>query len=371
MDSENVLSQGIETLFTIKENLLELEGYKEKSSELSQKEDQLDKQLQSKEKAIIDEIASTIKKRRMEVEASFDEQLEKVKTRIKKVQSKKEKEKDLQVSERIKKETTDLTAEKVRLKEEMIAVYQKNNIPRVWNNPLYHALYMPRNIKDVGAIILTILITLLLIPVGIYRLFLDEKPINLIIVYFFTVLFFGGLYLLINVKTKEKHADAAIDIRAIRAKQAKNQKKINAIIKDIRKDKDESTYSLDGFTEEIKELEKQLLDITEEKKEAMVGFETDTKTVINQEIRASHKEEIKLLKEEHDSAYAKQKEAEEKVKLYSIEVANRYETFMGKDMLNITVIDQLIQMMQSNRVATIGEAVNTYRQESSSTLVQQ
>jgi hypothetical protein len=156
MEQDTILCGGVDALYTMKENLLELEGYKAMSSELALKEDQLEKQLDYKEKALAEEIMITIKKRKLEVEASFDEQIDKVKARIKKVNAKKDKEKDAKISERIRVETTDLTTEKIRLKEEMKAVFQKNSIPRVLYYSLYYALFLPRCIKDICTILLTI-----------------------------------------------------------------------------------------------------------------------------------------------------------------------------------------------------------------------
>lgn len=364
MDQDTILYGGLEALDTMKENLLELDGYKARSSELAMKEDQIEKQLEYKEKAISEEIMMTTKKRKLEVDASFEEQMDKVKARIKKVKTKKDKEKNAQVKERIKTETFELTEEKVRLKEDMKVVFQKNHIPRILDNSLYFALFIPRNFHDICTIILTLLVILLLLPYFvIYKLLLPDNTLYLVLDYIITVVIFGGLYLLINSKTKESNSNAAIDIRAIRAKQAKNKKKINAIVKEIRKDKDESGYGLESFTGEIEELEGQLKSIAEEKKEAIVEFEMKTKAIIEKEIRAQKKSELDSLKEEHDQVYKEQKKAEDKVKLFSLEVVNKYEKFVGKDMMSINKIDSLAQIIQSGQASTVAEAIAIYQKE--------
>ncbi len=367
MEQETVLNKGIDALYTMKESLLELEGYKTQSSELAMKEDQLEKQMEYKEKAIVEEINAAIKKRRAEVEASFEEQVDKIKARIKKVKAKKDKEKNTQVSERIKEATADLTTEKIRLKEEMKAVYQKNHISRFFNNSMYHALFLPRSFKDVCGILLTVFVVLFVLPyLIVYKLLLPHEVFYLVIDYIITVVIFGGLYLLISEKTKGQHTDAVIDIRATRAKQAKNQKKINAISKDIRKDKDESAYGLESYNSEIEELEEDLKSIAEDKKEAMVEFETKTISIIEAGIRADKKDEMESLKEAHAQAYKEQKRAEEKVKLYSIEITNKYESFIGKEFLTMDKIDKLIDIIQSGQANTVAEAIAMYRKESKS-----
>lgn len=364
MERENVLGQGIDGLFEMKKSLVEFDSYRQRSTELGVKEDQLEKQIATKEKAIADEVLVTIKKRRQEVENSFNEQIEKLKSRMKKVKAKRDKEKNLQVSERIKNETSDLTAEKIRLKEELKSIYQKNQISRFYNNRLFHALLLPRNIKDIGIILLVLVITLLLIPVGVYKLFLPAGTLPLILDYIVTVVIFFGLYLFFNSKLKEGHAEAVIDIRAIRAKQAKNQKKINAMAKDIRKDKDESTYSLADFTEELNQLEEEVKSVTDEKKNAMVTFETETRLVIEEEVRARYREELNGLKSDHETAYKEQKNAEEKAKQFSIEIASKYESYVGKEMLTVDKIDRLIAIMQEQNVQSISEALAIYKNES-------
>lgn len=370
MGSENILAQGIETLYTMKENVLELDGYKQKSMELAEKEEQLEKQIHVKEKEISDEIAATVKKRRMEIEESFDEQTTKVNEQIKKVQTKKEKEKDHQVSKRIKEETSDLTLQRAQLKEEMKSIYEKNHISKIYNNFLFHALYLPRTIKDVGIILITVIITLLVVPVGFYMLLMEEKTFNLILVYFICVLLFGGLYLFINSRVKEKYAQAMKDISLIRKKQQKNKIEIRRKTKSIYKDKDESIYELDKFQKEIEKLEYQLMQITEQKKEAMIQFESKTKDIIGDEIRSEHKDSLEALKMEQQQVDKEEKEAQEKAKMFSIEVINKYELILGKDLLNIQAIDKLISYMQENKANSIGEAISVLKKEQSSTLLQ-
>lgn len=363
MEKENILLGGIEELYTMKENLLELEGYKERSLSWGLKENQTEKKVSMKEKEITDKIAATIKKRKSEIEVSYDEQIDKIKTNIKKEKSRKLKEKTAQVSERIKEETSELAKERVRLKEEMKSVYEKDHIPRVFNNSLYHALFLPRNFHDICVIILTIIITLVVVPIVVYKLWLPAKGAYLAIAYILTVIFFGGIYLLINTKTKESHGNAMIDIRAIRTKLARNQKKIDVIAKDIRKDKDESTYSLDDFDKEIEQLNMDLKEVSETKKEALIDFETETKTLIDKEIRSQNSNDLEQLKKELEQASSEKKKADEKVRLFSMEVSKKYEALLGKEMMVSGKVDLLIEIMQSGQADTVAKALKVYHEQ--------
>lgn len=363
MERENVLSGGIEALYTIKENLLELEGYREGSKDWAFREEQAEEQFEERQKAITDEVGAILKRRRQEVEASFEEQMNETKTRLKKVKAKKEKQLGKKVSERIEEETADLTKEGIRLEQELKAVFQKNHISRVFNRKWFHAVFMPCSLKDIGILFITVLILFLALPVGIYKFLLPAKTLYLVLDYFVTILVFGGLYLMINKKIKENHAEAIIDMKAIRQKMAKNNKKIRAMAKEIRKDKDDSIYGLDDIKEEIRTLEDELNNLMEEKKNALVDFEATTKAAVVEEIKSRYEEEMKGLQNKVKEAHEEQRKAAEKVKEFSLEITNRYETYLGKDMLTNASIGRLIEIMEEQKVTTIAEALSSYRAE--------
>lgn len=361
MERENVLSGGIETLYTIKENLLELEGYKESSKDWTFKEEQAEGQFEERQKAITDEVSIILKKRRQELESSFEEQMDQTKARIKKAKAKKDKQLGKKVSERIEEETADLTKERVRLEQELKAVFQKNHISRVFNHNWFHAVFMPCSLRDVGILLITAVLLFLVVPVGVYKFLLPNKTLYLVLDYFVTILVFGGLYILTNRKIKENHAEAVIDMKAIRQKMAKNEKKRKAKARDIRKDKDDSIYGLDDMKEEILQLEEELSHLMEEKKNALVEFEATAKPAVVEEIKSRYEDEMRGLKDKVKAAHEEQKNAALKVKEFSVEIANRYETYLGKEWLTKESIDRLITIMQEENLTTIAEALNRYR----------
>lgn len=362
MAEDNVLTGGIETLYTMKENLLELEGYKQKSAELAKEEEKLEKDISLKEKAINDEISEVTKKRKDDIENSFEEQISKTKVRLKKVKAKKDKLKDAKVSERIKIETSELMEERRQLKEEIKSVFRLNHIPRAFNNNLYYSIYYPRSIKDILIIRIAIALCFLALPVCIYQGLLPKESKWLIITYFVTVLVFGGVYVIINHITKEKHQEVPMQIRTLRSKLAVNLKKIKVIERGIRKDKDESGYGLDKFNDEIADLETEVANITEEKKAALVTFETTTKYVIIEEIKNRKQKELDDLKMNHGRVYEEQRNAEEKVKQYSLEISSKYESFVGKENMSIDRINRLIELVESGEVTKVSDAIAANKQ---------
>lgn len=361
MDSNNILTEGIEALYTIKENLLELNGYKEKSQTLLLEDQKLDSEIAAKEKLMNDEINAVIKKRKDEISSSFDEQLDSTKARIKKVRSKKEKSKDVKVSERIKVETSEFEEEKVLYQEEIKKVFKVNKIPRIFNTQVYYVLFMPRSLKDVFFIFLTLLLVLLAAPIGAYYYLLPEPTLWLVIAYILTFLFFGGLYIFINNITKEKHREAFVTIKDLRVKIADAQKKINQKKKAIIKDKDESTYGLEKFNKELDELERETASIAEARMVALVSFESSTKYAIAEGIKTNYKDELNELHHKHDAVYEEQRKAESKAKEFAIEISQKYEGFVGKEILDISYVDELIRIMEADEGITIAEAVKMYK----------
>lgn len=363
METTNILSEGLEGIQRIKDQVLTLECAKKKVSELQEEEKLIERQLKENEKAVMEEVTATQKKRRNEIEASFDEQIEGLSNRIKKVKSKKEKEKDVGVSKRIKDETKDKWQERVRLKHEIKAVYEKNHIPLIFNNPWIYALYLPIGIKDILIIVLTLIVTLLLIPVGLYMLLFPQKPLVLAVIYFITVIVFGGIYFVVYKKLREEKKPAISEVRRLRRLLVKNIKQIKSTAKAIRKDQDESGYHLDDYTQEIDQLTAQMQACMDQKKDAIVEFETTTIKELEAEIRSHTQSDNDDLTARKHIVYEEQKKAEQEVRQTALTIANQYEVYIGKDMLTITNLDHMAEMIQAQEVSDIGEAIQKIKND--------
>lgn len=364
MEDKNILTEGIETLQTIKENLLELLGYQEKSRMLSEEELRLDDEIIQKEKQINNEIEVLVKKRREEVSNSFDDQMNKTEARIKKVKSRKERFKDSKVSERIKLETADLEEERVLFSEDIKEVYKLDRISRIFNNQVFYALYMPRSLKDIGILLLVVLLIAGALPFGIYYFLLPDKNVYIAVSYIIVLIAAVGIYILIKRITKDKHKKSFEKIKEIRTKLFTNRKSINALKKAIVKDKDESSYGLEKFQDEIDELEQQKKTISSEQKKALAAFESSTKNAISEGVWQNYKKEIDEIKLNHDKIYEEEKETESLAKEFAIEIAKKYEAYVGREMLELRHIDELIKIMETNEVSTINEAMRIYKTRS-------
>jgi len=363
MDEGNLLTGGVDKLNEIKEDLLELRGYQDNYEKLIIDEDKNEKSIQSLEKAAEDEVQATIKKRRAEIESAFDKQLDKNKASIKKIKDKRDKRKNKKVSERIAEETSTLREDNRRLKLEAKTLIKQKHVPSYCNTKLYYALYYPRYFSDIIIVLLALLLTLLVIPCGIYFFLLPvEKILYLVLIYIGTVIFFGGLYLIIANATKDKHSEILRQIRELRHEIVKNMRAIKSIKKNIKKDSDESSYGLENFDEDIEKLEGEAAEIAEQKKDALLTFENSTIMLITSEIKRQYEEKISSLKADNDKVIADTAQAENKIKALTLKIASEYEPVLGKDLINLDRIESLINIIEAGNATNISEAVQFHRQ---------
>ncbi len=359
----NILSGGLQDLNGLKDILSELNSYKDNNDVLASEESKLEKAIKNKEKAIADEIAGTTKKRKDEIEATYNDQLEKTRARMKKIRGRKEKSKSAKISERIETETSQLREEYRQLVLDNKAVLKQNKLPSFCNSRLFYSLFLPRGMGDLAVIIMTLVVILLIIPCTFYFYVIpEENMVYLILIYFITVIFFGGIYMLIDNNIKDKHMEAIKRIYRGRTQINENKRKRDKIRKHILRDKDESQYGLDNFDQELSDLDNELTAITEQKKEALSVFENTTRLVIGEEIKARNQEELNALKKQYGEVYVEIRETEDKIKNLSMEIANHYEVYLGKEFMTLDKLSILSDIMTDNGLQTISEALSYYKE---------
>lgn len=354
-----ILHAGIDELNTIKEHVLELDGYQERNAELIKEEARLDKLISGKEKDLSDEMETTLKKRKAELAATYESQLATLNARNKKIKAKKEKDKGVKVSERISEETAELREKNKELALEMKTKLKSDKTPKLCNTTLFYAFFMPKTLTEVLVFILTLLVVFLVIPFGIYLLFFAEKfgEIALAIIYVIMILLVGAIYLAINNKVKEKHLDTIRAVRGLRSQYRRNAQNIKDIQKGIKNDADESGYGLEQYDDELGEINAEIQRVAEEEKTALNAFESETSPQIKAEIKGRYEEELTSLREKYKETCAEQKGVEEKVKELSLMMSKQYESYLGKDMLTTVKLDKLIARIEKGEAATIGEAL--------------
>lgn len=352
-----VLQGGLQEIATVKENVTELNNCIEQKKSLETKEKQLEKSITKKENAIEDDIKKVTRQRKNQLESTFDEQIDSVNAKLKAVEAKREKAKKKAVMERVDIETADFRSEDEELHLAGKSVFKQENIPFLYNNRMFFALYFPRGIGDVAIIVLTLAIAFFAIPFGLYYvLFEGRGMLYLSLTYVFVIIVFGGLYLVVG-KTKYKHLEALNRVRAMRKSIQESKKRQQKIKRQIMKDKDESNYELGDFDQEINEYKEAVSKLLEQKNKALLDFDNVTAPEIKQLITMDNEEALNSQKAEYREAYDQGKENLEKLNRISVKLSTEYEGFIGKEFLTISKLERMEDAINAGDAKNIGEAM--------------
>ena len=186
---------------------------------------------------------------------------------------------------------------------------------------------------------------------------MDYGVLGIALIYIIDILLFGGIYIMLNNILKEKHLQTLKEIKSFRHQYRVNRKKMKTIKKGIRKDNDESSYGLEQYDTQLVKIEEEIARIAEEEKNALVKFENTVVNQIVEEIKGRYQEELDSLKVAYESTCEEQKETEEKVKEISLMLSKQYETYLGKEVLTVAMLDRLIAHMEAGEATTIKEAL--------------
>lgn len=357
----NILSDGIEQLGIIKGKLIELDTLKQEEITLEIAEKRKEIEIERKEQKILKEIRNVISQRRLEIEYRINEQIDNIEKKIKDVRGNKEKTKKKAIVERIDNETIDYRSEEEELYIGGKSIFTKENIPFLYNNRLFFALYFPKGIVDVGIIILTAFIAFFVLPLLFYYVFFNGmNVIYLALCNFAGIVLFGGLYIWLG-KIKYKHIEALNRVSDMRQLIIDNKKKQRKIKKSIKNDGDESIYGLEEFDKEINSLELTLSDLLEQKEKALLDFDSITAQEIKAQINSIYEQELQAMKSEYSKIYQQNKELLEAINKLAIEISSNYEVYLGNALLKVEKIEQLEEIINSNQASNIAEAIEVIK----------
>ena len=363
MEENNILNKGVYMLYEIKDDLARNIELKEKAAGLADNEKKMVKRLDTARKNLASEINGTISKRRGEIESTFNNQLNTNRTRLKKAQAKRTSAKNSKVSKRIEDETEDYREEIRSHKEDIRSIFSRNDIPAILNNSYCFAMFMPSSLGDYGAIGLTMLCVLIL-PVIIYNLLLPDalaKPVFMVLLYILFLGIFVGLYYFIRKNVYVAKKREMKEASRCRNKIADLKRRIAKKEQKIRKDSDESGYELEKFDTEINDIQQQIDRIVEEKKNALNIFENQTKRDISNDINSRYAPEIeaddKALEQTREEKHTVDSELSE----LTVKISKNYESYLGKEVLSVNVIDSMIEIMNNGNAETIADALDYYK----------
>lgn len=359
----NLLGEGRKTL---EELLVRVESLTEAEREeqaLFESETMLEEKIEGKEKQILSEISETIQKRRKELEASFQVEEEKIEKLTKQLQGKREKARSGKVSERIEAETEQFYLKNKEIKRDTWQLFKQNKAPKLLNTGIYYTLFAPQSFWEV--LICGILFLLLFggLPYFLWNLQAEPRgEVSLILIYLGTIFVFGGLYFLIFSQSRAKYGDTIALGKIARGNRRRNRKTAKRIEKNIKKDKDDSGYGLQDYDSGLSDLRLQTEEIRARKKEALRGFEEETKRVITEETKNLHEAELMAMKEELSEKTALLGDLRERIKGEKLSLSENYETYLGKEVVCSEEIRNLLNLMEVRGLSTIGEALEARKQ---------
>ncbi len=381
MDKQNIFDQNVDYLIQIRDEVSQCDQLELQKKQMQEKSDKMKKAISLEEKSINDEINTTIKKRKTEIEGTYDEQLDASRKKVKKAQDRKNKEKSERVGQRVDVETADVKENSRQLKTEMKTLFKKNHVPSFCMSGLYYSLFMPKSFKEFIILLITIVIGLAGIPYGVYMLFsrvilegtllgkaqtpIAESSVFMAVAVGVTIVVVLGIYFVIFNLTKVKHRDVIAEGRKIRNQIHANEKNVRAIKNAINKDKDESQYELGEYDAEINQYQAEMDQIAEQKKAALTEFEQETKVAITNEINGRRLGKLEDMKQKRETVEAEKDALEKQYKEAALAITDNYVKYLGKNICKVETLNDMINIMASENIATISEALAIYKGEAS------
>ncbi len=356
--------QCLEFLEKAREAVSELSVAEDGERQMERDEQQLVQSLEAERKRMTDAVQATLKKRRQEIVASYDSEMNKVQDRLKKARAKREKAKNQGIRERIAEETQELCTYNKELQDRMRDVFRRGHVPMFCRTRLYFSLYHPRWAKEMLRLLVFVALFFAVLPWGVYLLLPEQKPLYLAAVYVADILIFGSLYVVIGNRTKTRYLDALQEARQILDLIYGNDRKIKVITSTIRKDKNEAIYDLEKYDDDIARLEQEANEVAEKKRDGLSTFETVTQHILQDEIESPYRERIRSMEQELAEIRQQLKVTAAEVKERRLAIANGYAGHLGREFLEPFKLQELAGIIREDQAASITEAIEVYRKRS-------
>lgn len=371
----NVFNEKSDFILQVRDEVAKRDSMAAELEKMKAHQKKLTKSIATEEKSIADEIASTIKKRKQEITATYDDRLDDNRARKKKVASKRDKKKNQRMNERIEDETKHIKENNRELEVELKTLLKKNKVPSFCSSKLYFIMFNPKGIGEILGMLVSFLIYFAGIP-GLVAFLVNKLALSgkqnvntafwVVLVVAIMVVVQLIMYFLIYNSTKIRHGDVIRQARSIQDKMKANDRQADAIKNSINKDKDESVYNLGSYDEKMANLDDEAETISDEKKEALKVFEEKTKQLIVDEINGRRLQTVEDMK-------AEKKELDEKIakgeKMYSdkvLQISKDYASFIGEDMCKQDKLNDILALMADGDAETVSEAISLYRGQKSS-----
>ena len=357
------IQECLDYLAAARESVEELSLAADREEQLKQDENRLKKALDTEKKQMSDAVGTTVKKRREELNSSYDTEISKAQDLLKKARARREKARNQGVKERIAEETSELHEYNKELLGNMKAKFREHHAPSWCRSRLYYSLYMTRWAKEFLGLLIFIALFFLVLPFGIYAALPQHKTLYLALIYVADIVIVGGIYMWIGNHTKLQYAECLKEGRRILDQMHANDKKIKVITGTIRKDRNESLYDLEKYDDEIARLTQELNEVAAKKKEALNTFETVTKNILQDEIEHGHREKIAELEHEYEDVKRQLQLTTAEVKARRLTLTDQYGSHLGKEFLDPFKLQDLSNILQQGRASNISEAIGVYQED--------
>ena len=347
---EQAITDYVKFLADARDAVYRLNNDQATAKQLKEQGERQEKELAAAKKAVTDSVNQTIKKRRSEIDTSYDKEIAKGQERLKKAKNK-------GMKERIAEETSELREHNRDLQIQMKTMFQKDKVPVFCRTTFYYSLYYARGLKERLIGFITFLICFLALPCGVYFLLPDRKIWYLVLVYFADIIIFGGLYVTIGNRSRSRYHDALKQGREIRNLLSSNEKKIKVIVHSIEKDGNEDIYDLEKYDDEIACAQQELSDIAAKKKDAISSFENVTRNIIADEIEGNHRAEIEEKEQKLQEVNDSLAQLESSIRQQNIHITDTFGPYLGKEYLNTDKLLGLPKLIQSGTASNITEAI--------------
>ena len=341
--------------------LLQLEEWKAAQEGWEAEEKRAEKTLSEERKIVWDNVQSTIKKRREEIAETYSQEIRNEQEKIKKEKAKRAKAKEQGVRARMAEETAHLVAENAQLKKASKDLFRKNGVPAFCNSTFFYSLYFPRGMSEILILAAAVLTFVLVIPSLIFLATPGRKTWVFILLIIGFVILWLAAYIFVGNKTKLPYFATLKEGRQAQNTILSNQRRIKRIKKNIRRDNNEDAYNLVEFDQTITALEEEIQNLRQKQEEALKVFDGETDPLIRKEIEENSAQRLDNLEQGLEDVREKKRNAEGEVKNRTIQCAEEYEAYIGKEFMTKEKLDGLIEIFETQAPANLTEAENIYR----------
>lgn len=380
MAAENVFQENVDYLIEARKTLILVDKIKEELETQRVAAKRLKKTVEAEHKTIEDEVSSTLKRRKEEIAATYDKEIEVNRAKIKQIRAKRDKKKNQRMNQRMQEETYEVKEKNRQLMTEMRTKFKQAHLPRFCCHKWFYNLFLPETVLEYILFFVVSILLVLGVPVLLsvligthmdYVKILSGKTFQEAVSYSIVIAVFSAsllgviyffVYTLISKWIVMKHKDVLDEGKVILQRIKANQKSIKAIENFIHKEQDDSIYNLEHYDEKLSELEKEAVKIVEEKQNALNVFENDTRNLITEEINKRRMPKYNQMKEEQRELEDYLNRLEEELQVNTLTLSNQYEAYLGKKYVNRETLESLIKIMKSGEASTVSEAINYFKE---------